>query len=338
MNFGAPNFLYALFLVPISWFLFQRARRLRSERADLFASAHLLRHLSLDSDERRRRRKESYFLIGLLGVIFCLSHPQYGEKRTPVTREGIDIVFVLDTSLSMLAEDMLPNRLEQARREIEGLLSRLKGDRVGIVSFAGTAVPTCPLTIDYGAVRMFLRGVDPYTSSRSGTAIAKAILRATRMLVEGGGASRAIILLTDGEDHEGDVRAAAEKAKEAGARVFAVGLGASEGELIPVSRQEFKRDESGELVVTRRDDETLRELASETGGRHYVLRDQPDALDRILDALSGLEKQEYKARIAIVREEQYAWFLWPATFLIVLEAILSTAGRTRKEAWSGRIE
>lgn len=338
MHFGAPYYLYALAVLPVAWLLFRRGRRLRQRLLETFGESRLVRHLVRGVDERKRRRKERIFLAALGLVLFSLAHPQYGEKQTPVRREGIDIVFALDTSLSMLARDMAPNRLERARREIEGLLSRLDGDRVGIVSFAGTAVPTSPLTIDYGAVRMFLRGVDAWTVPTAGTAIASAIRKGTDMLVKGGSGSRALVILTDGEDHEGDVAEAADEAAKEGIRIYTIGLGTAEGELIPVSAREYKKDSRGEFVVSHRDDSQLREIASRTGGRHMVLADEPDALDRVLDDLSGMTRREYTSRLAVIREERFAWFLLPAAVLLVVESLMTVRPRRREEHWSGRIE
>ncbi len=338
MHFGAPFYLYAIALIPILFFLFRRGGKRRQKLLDRFGESRLVRHLVQGVDERKRARKERIFLVALALVLFSLSHPQYGEKQTPVRREGIDMIFAFDTSLSMLAKDITPNRMERARMEVEGLLSRLDGDRVGIVSFAGTAVPTSPLTIDYGAMRMFLRGVDPWTVPTAGTAIAEAIRKSTRMLVEGGTGSRAIILLTDGEDHEGDVEKAAEEAAKEGIRIFTIGFGTVEGELIPVSRQEYKKDKKGEFVVSHRDDTPLREIAAKTGGRHFVIAEQPDALDQVLDDLSGMSRREYTARLAVIREERFTWFLLPATILLVIESLMTVTPRRREEYWSGRIE
>ncbi|MFH1681950.1 MAG: VWA domain-containing protein, partial [Candidatus Eisenbacteria bacterium] len=286
-----------------------------------------------NADEAKRRRKERLFLVALSGVVLSLSHPQYGERQVPVRREGIDIIFAIDTSLSMLAEDQPPNRLERAKGEVAGMLGRLRGDRVGIVTFAGTSVPTCPPTVDYGAVRIFLGGIDGWTVSTGGTAIAKALRRSVHMLETSAAGSKAVILLTDGEDHEGDVLAAAEDAADAGVRVFPVGLGRTQGELIPVPEGEgtlFKRDEKGEFVVTRRDDALLGDVAEKTGGRYYVLAEEPNALDRILGALSGMEKTEFESRVLVIREERYVWFLLPATLLLVIEFLLGTSGAARK--------
>lgn len=341
MHFGAPVWLNGLLLVPLLWLLLRRGRKKRNEALRRFGSPDLLAHLVRGADGRKRRRKERLFLAGITGVVFALAHPQYGEKQTPMTREGIDLVFAVDTSLSMLAEDQRPSRLDRAKGEVAGALSRLRGDRVGIVSFAGTSLPTCPPTIDYGAVRIFLGALDPWTVPTGGTAIAKALRRSIRMLRGSAAGSKAIVLLTDGEDHEGDVLAAADEAAEEGIRIYSVGLGSAEGELIPLPEGEgpgFKKDRGGDLVVSRRNDELLREVAGRTGGRAFDLESEPDALDRILDALSGMEKSEFRSRVFILREERYVWFLLPATLLLVLEFLLGTSGGARKEVWSGRIE
>ncbi len=342
MHFGESSVLNALLVVPLLWLLFRRSRRRRALLRERFASAGLFVHLVRGVDERKRLRKERLFLLALAGVVFALAHPQYGEKERPMTRQGVDIVFALDTSLSMLAEDLKPNRLELAKGEVERSLNRLQGDRVGIVAFAGTALPTCPLTIDYGAARIFLAGVDPWTVPTAGTAIADALSRSIRMLEEGGVGSKVIVLLTDGEDHEGKVLEAAEEAAGAGIRVFTVALGSREGELIPIpegaGEGRFKKDRRGELVVTRLDDKALRQVAEKTGGTHFVLAEEPDALDEILRDVSGMEKREFRSRLIVVREERFAWFLLPATLLLIAEFLLGTEGRKRREAWHGRME
>lgn len=341
MHFGAPAFLNALFLVPAVWLLFRWSRKRREEAIRRFGNPDLIQHLAVDAVEEKARRKERLLLLALAGVVLALAHPQYGEKRRPVTRQGIDIVFAIDVSLSMLAEDLPPSRLDRAKGEVEGILGRLRGDRVGIVSFAGTTVPTCPPSVDYGAVRMLLGTLDAWAVPTGGTAIAKAIRRSAHMLETSEAASKAIVLLTDGEDHEGDVAAAASDAADMGIRVYCIGLGKPDGELIPLPEgigTGFKRDDRGEFVVTKRMDEVLGEISEKTGGRYFALAEEPNALDRIVDALSGLEKSEFESRTLVVREERYAWFLVPATLLLVLEFALGTAGAARREAWSGRVE
>ena len=146
------------------------------------------------------------------------------------------------------------------------------------------------------------------------------------------------MLLTDGEDHEGDVAAAADEAAKEGVRIFTIGLGTAEGELIPVSRQEYKKDKKGEFVVSHMDDTPLKEIAATTGGRHFVLAEQPDALDLVLDDISGMTRREYTARLAVIREERFTWFLLPATVLLVIESLMTVTPRRKGEYWSGRIE
>ncbi|MBN1825808.1 MAG: VWA domain-containing protein [Candidatus Eisenbacteria bacterium] len=343
MRFGEPFFLQALLAVPLLWWIFRIGRRRRESLRARFGDPGLLRHLIRGADEGRRRKKERLVLLGFVFLLLALAHPQYGERERMVERRGIDLVFALDTSLSMLAEDPPPSRLDRARGEIEGLLGRLRGDRVGIVSFAGSAVPTCPLTSDYGAVRIFLGGVDAWTAPTAGTSVAAAIRRSLRMLEESPSGSKAIVLLTDGEDHEGEVMEAAEEAAEAGVAVFPIGFGGTEGELIPLPEgsaegERFKRDQEGGLVVTKRDDEVLGAVARITGGAVYSLRDDPDALELVLDRLSGLERRSYRSGVRTIREERYLWFLVPATILFLIEFGLSTSSGRKREVWSGRIE
>lgn len=266
---------------------------------------------------------------GLLLLFVAAAGPQCGERTEIAKRTGIDLVIALDASNSMLARDVRPSRLERARLEVSALLERLKGDRVGLIVFAGDAFVQCPLTTDYSALRLFLRAVDPEAMPQQGTAIAAALWEAKRVL-EGGGrgnAARAVLLLTDGEDQEGEAQKAAQELGEAGIRIYAVPVGSEGGEPIPVLDKNgnisgYKKDQEGKTVLTRTDVASLRDLASRGNG--LLLRGAGADLGvlLLLPELDKLQKGELESRLSVQYDDRYAFFAWPAFVLILLGAML----------------
>ena len=275
--------------------------------------------------------------LGLFLLFIAAAGPQCGERTELVKRTGIDLVIALDVSASMLARDVKPSRLERARLEITALLDRLKGDRVGIVVFAGDAFVQCPLTTDYAAARLFLRAVDPLSMPAPGTAIAAALYEARRVL-EGGGrgtAARAVLVITDGEDQQGDAARAASELGEAGIRVYAVPVGTEQGEPIPVVDKSgnvtgYKKDREGRTVLTRTDLGALRELASRCNG--LVLHGGPSDLGvlELLPELDKLQKGDLESRLSVQYDERYAWFAWPAFALLFAAAALGEGPLLRR--------
>lgn len=267
--------------------------------------------------------------LGLFFLLVAAAGPQCGERTEVVKRTGIDLVVALDASSSMLARDVRPSRLERARLDVLALLDRLKGDRVGLVVFAGDAFVQCPLTSDYAAARMFLRAVDPAGMPQQGTAIAAALYEAKRVL-EGGGrgdAARAVLLITDGEDQQGDAQQAAATLGEAGIRIYAVAVGSETGEPIPLVDKDgnvtgYKKDRENRTVLTRTDVAGLRELASRANG--LVLRGpagEPGVL-QLLPEIEKLQKGEVESRLSVQYDDKHLWFAWPAFALLCAAAAL----------------
>jgi Ca-activated chloride channel homolog len=267
--------------------------------------------------------------VGLFLLFFAAAGPQCGERTELVKRSGIDLVVALDASNSMLARDVKPSRLERAKLEVTALLDRLKGDRVGLVVFAGEAFVQCPLTTDYAAARLFLRAVDPGAMPQQGTAIANALFESKRVL-DGGGrgsAGKAVLVITDGEDQEGDALQAAAELGEAGIRIYAVAVGSESGEPIPVVDKDgnvtgYKKDREGKTVLTRTDVAGLRELVSRGAG--VVFRGDGSDLGvlQVLPELDKLQKGELESRLSVQYDDKYGWFAWPAFVLLVLAALL----------------
>jgi Ca-activated chloride channel family protein len=265
--------------------------------------------------------------LGLFFLLAAAAGPQCGERTELVKRTGIDLVVALDASTSMLARDVRPSRLDRARLEVLALVDRLKGDRVGLVVFAGDAFVQCPLTTDYSAARLFLRAVDPAAMPQQGTAIASALYVSKRLL-DGGGrgnAGRAVLLITDGEDQQGDAQQAAAALGEAGVRIYAVPVGNEAGEPIPLLDKDgnvtgYKKDRDNRTVLTRTDVAGLRELASRGNG--LVLRGTSGELGvlMLLPELDKLQKGEVESRLSVQYDDKHLWLAWPAFALLCVAA------------------
>ncbi len=273
-------------------------------------------------------------LLGLALLALALSRPQCGTRAELTRRAGVDLVVALDVSRSMLARDVKPDRLTRATLEVGALLDGLAGDRVGIVVFAGEAFVQCPLTTDYAAARLFLRGVGPQSVPRQGSDLGNA-LEASRQVLEGAaasaGRSKAVLLVTDGEDLEGGGREAAARLGEAGIRIHALAVGTSAGEPIPVTDAAgqvtgYKKDRAGEPVVTRLDVATLRDVVEKGGGELFELGSPDRGLDAFRAALEKLEKGELEARVVVQYEDRYASAAFPG-FLLLLAGLLLPEGR-----------
>lgn len=266
--------------------------------------------------------------VGLLLVALALLQPQLGQRNERVQRRGIDLVVAIDASRSMLARDVLPSRLERARLELSALIDGLAGDRVGLVVFAGQAFVQCPLTSDYGAARLFLRAIDPDSMPTQGTAVADALRTAGSMLraADRGAKTRAVLLITDGEDHEGDALDAARALRDEGVRVFALGVGSAAGSPVPILDEQgqvrgYLRDRSGEPVVSRLEEEQLRQIASITDGAYVAGRGGDLGMGEIHAALQRLEKSEFESHLAVRWGDVWHWLGFPAFAALLLGAL-----------------
>jgi Ca-activated chloride channel family protein len=242
-------------------------------------------------------------------------------------RRGLDIVVALDVSKSMLATDVKPDRLTRAKREISGVLDRLAGDRIGLVVFAGDAFVQCPLTLDAAAARLLLDAVDARSAGRPGTAIAEAITTATEMFETNERQFKVMILVTDGESTEGDALTAAQDAAKAGIRIYAVGVGTPSGEPIPVYDEQgraegFKKDEAGQVVLSKLDEVALQKVALSTEGRYFRAGPTEMEIDALFDELSKLEKKEMEGRLFTEFEERFQYLLFPAFLLLLAEFVI----------------
>jgi len=322
MRFAHPEVLWLILLLPLlGLFAWLRLRAGYQRLAGLLSpsmTARLVEHLAPE--------RKSWKLITIIGALLCLilaaAQPQRGTQYITATRQGVDVIVALDLSESMLAEDLLPNRLLRARHEISGIIDQLKGDRIGLIAFAGAAFVQCPLTLDYSAARMFLEFMGPDLIPEPGTSIAEAIRVATGAYNSEEGDFKALILITDGEDHIGEIAKAAKEARSAGVKVFTVGIGSESGEPIPERDAEgeitgYKKDNSGKVILTRLNEEALRLIADETGGI-YTRAGGTLGLDRVATAIDAMEKRELEGGVRMLYEERYNYFLWPALFLLMI--------------------
>lgn len=263
-------------------------------------------------------------IAGLSLLAGALAGPQLGEHAELAKRYGSDLVVVVDASDSMRAKDVLPSRIERAKLELSALIDRLHGDRVGLVTFAGQAFVQCPLTTDYDAAKLFLRAIDPGAMPVQGTAIADALRTAAKMLdaADRGAKGKAILLLTDGEDHEGDLDAALSQLEDADVHVYALGIGSRQGAPIPEERDGrvvgYRKDRDGSTVVTRLEDAQLRAIADRTGGRYFTASGADLGMGEVLAELARLEKSELESRLSVQYGEVYEWFAAPGLALLAL--------------------
>jgi len=341
MRFAEPTWLYVLALVPVlALFLAWRLRRRERDLAR-WCTPNLWDRLLADRNPWIHWWKSGLIVLAVFFLVLTAARPQLGSRMLSVERRGVDIMIALDTSDSMLAEDLAPNRITRARQEIQALLDRLQGDRVGLVAFAGEAFVQCPLTLDYAAARMFLRFMDSNLIPVPGTALAEAIRAGTRSFDPQERKFKAMILISDGEDHGGDVEAAAREAREQGVRIFAIGLGTAKGEPIPVRDnrgevRDYKRDGAGNVVLSRLDPAPLRTVCEITGGRYYDGSAGGLALDRLYREIAGMEQKEQKGGIVTQYEDRFGYFAAAAFVLLALEAALRERRRGgRRDARSG---
>ncbi|MCB9648832.1 MAG: VWA domain-containing protein [Deltaproteobacteria bacterium] len=338
MRLAEPWALFALILVPavlLSWWAFERRRARIMARA---GDPELLARMSGDPQDRGRavRMVQAILLAAAMALVAgALARPQFGLRTEVRKARGMDVVVALDLSRSMLARDVVPSRLQRARVELEDLLQQIPGDRVGLVGFTSVAIPLCPLTIDHAAVKLQLGAANPGDMPRGGTAIGDAIREGMKMLqaAKDTGGAQAIVVVTDGEEHEGDPEAAAKAAHEAGIEVHVVGVGSRTGEPIPLVDDNGKvtgyvKDAQGQTVVSRLDEDTLRKIST-AGGGLVALPGAHGGLDLgpVRAHLATLKKAELSDRVVRVYEERYAWFLVPAFALLLLATLIRPSRR-----------
>ena len=335
MRFAEPMFLWGLLTLPLFALLFVYAYHRRKKLAARFVSLSMLPKLSTSVSPWRRLAKVTILLFAIAFLFVALARPQWGRKMEHIERRGLDLVLLQDISLSMLAEDVKPNRLTRSRHEISAFLESLSGDRVGLVAFSGEAQVMVPLTLDYGTVQMMLRELTPGWLM-PGTNLEKAIRKGMDLYRNSGSAGQysVMILMSDGEELEAAAVNAAKEAAEMGIRIYTIGIGSREGVPIPVPSKNgevaYKKDMQGNIVTTRLEDGTLQEIASVTGGLYFYASPGEFQLQKVLTEIASLEKKEQASDRMENYQDRYQIFLGLAALLFLIEALVSERGRKRR--------
>lgn len=333
MNFGAPNWLWALAFLPLLVLLYARAERRSAIKLREFVSPRLLPQLAGNVNRVRRAIRFAFVLFALALAIIALAKPRWGYTYEDVKRRGLDLLFAVDTSRSMLSNDVAPNRLERVKLAAQDLITELQGDRAGLIAFAGRAFLQAPLTIDYDAAVESINDLDTKTIPEGGTNISEAIALATQTFGKSAMGNRALIIFTDGEELSGDAVSEAKKAADAGVKIFTIGVGTAQGSLIPVEgngEPGFVKDAKGQVVKSKLDENRLREIAQATGGIYLHLESGPQTMRQLYAAgLSKLKTAEIDARLSSRPIERYEWPLAGAIVALIASLFINDRKRAQ---------
>ncbi len=300
------------------------------ERLKKFSNPTIIKQLSPLLSTSRPFFKFSMLMIVVLLLIVSLARPQFGSKLKEVKREGIEMIIALDVSKSMLATDIAPNRLELAKQAINTLVGKMKDDKIGLVIFAGDAYMQLPITADYTSAKMFLGNITPDIVSRQGTAIGKAIELGIRSFTPAEETAKVIVIISDGENHEGNAIEAAQEAKEKGIQVYTIGMGSERGALIPNSiGGGFVKDRQGNPVTSRMNPQMLSEIATAGGGEFYSASKGSVGLSKLYNELNKLQKSEIESQVYSEYDDQYSYFVALALLVLIIELFILN----RKNKW-----
>lgn len=320
------GYLYLLFILPILVVVFLYVQYWKRQKQREFGDLDLVKKLSPQKSIFKPVLKFAVLLLALAGLIFGLVNPKIGTKMETVKREGIDIVFAVDVSKSMLAEDIAPSRLEKSKQIVSQIISQLGNDRIGIVAYAGSAFPVLPITTDYGVAKMFLQSMSPTLVSSQGTSLDEAIKLSNTYFDKGNKTSKLLILISDGEDHSEGAEAAAEEANKNGMKIITIGVGTEKGGPIPLKRngvvESFQRDNANEVVVTKLNPESLKAIAKATKGGYINGNNTKEVVTYIKKALENIQKTEFEATQMADFQSQFQWFLGIAFALLFLDVFL----------------
>ncbi|HEY8650444.1 MAG TPA: VWA domain-containing protein [Chthoniobacterales bacterium] len=335
MSFGAPLWLWGLLVLPLLVFAFIRAEQRGARRLEQFVAPRLLPELAGTVNHFRRILKFTLLLSVLAFVLISLARPRWGYAYDETKRKGLDLILAVDTSRSMLSNDVQPNRLERVKLAAQDLINELQGERVGLIAFAGRAFLQAPLTIDYDAAVTSITDLDTKSIPEGGTNISEAIALAIRTYGKSAIGNRALIIFTDGEELSGDAVTSAKTAAAAGVRIFTVGIGTREGSLIPIKGEEggtaFVKDSKGQVVKSRLDETRLQEIAKSTGGFYLHLENGPRTMKQLfIDGLGKMQAGEIDARLSRRPIERYEWPLAVAIIALAVSLLINDRKRSRQ--------
>ncbi|MDB9720291.1 VWA domain-containing protein [Winogradskyella sp.] len=324
---------WTLLVIPVIILLFVLLQIWKRAAQRKFADSALLKRLSPNQSVFKSVLKVVVLCAAFACFSLALVNPKIGTKLETVRSQGVDIVFAVDVSKSMLAEDIKPNRLEKSQQLVREIINSLASDRIGIIAYAGTAFPQLPITTDYAAAKMFLGNMNTDMLSSQGTAIDEAIKLATTYYDDEDQTNRVLIIISDGEDHGSDAVDIAEEASEKGIKILTVGVGDVKGGPIPIKRNgvvlNYKKDKNGDTVITRLNETTLREIAEEANGIYINGSNTAEVVEAIKDVLNSMDKKEFESKQIADFKDQFQWFLGLGILLLFIDIFFLE----RKTAW-----
>ncbi|MFZ3274550.1 MAG: VWA domain-containing protein [Lutibacter sp.] len=321
-----PTYFYYLAIIPAIVVVFLLVLWWKKRIQKQFADPKLIQKLSPEKSTFKSFLKITVFCLALAFLIISLTNPKMGTKLETVKREGVDIVFALDVSKSMVAEDIAPNRLEKAKQIITKIVENLGGDRVGIIIYAGNSYPLLPITTDYAAAKMFLQNANTDMVSSQGTAINDAIERALTYYDDNEQTNRFLVIVSDGEDHEENTLELAKQAAEKGIKIYTVGIGTAKGGPIPLKENGrvmgYKKDSKGMVVVTQMNEQILRDIANAGNGKYINGNKTQETIASIKEVLEKAEKSEFETKQFSDYEDQFQWFIGIGLLLLIVDVTL----------------
>ncbi len=328
------SYFYLLLIIPVMVVIFIAVQIWKKRTQRKFSDPALLKRLSPDKSTFKATLKLILLLLGLSFLVLGLVNPKMGTKLETIKREGVDIVFAVDVSKSMLAEDIAPNRLEKAKRLVSEIINELASDRIGIIAYAGQAYPQLPITTDYGAAKMFLQSMNTDMLSSQGTAIDAAIELASTYYDDEEQTNRVLFIVSDGEDHSaGSTPDAVDLATAEGIRIFTIGVGSVKGGPIPIKRngvvESLKKDTQGEVVITKLNEVVLQEIADNGNGEYINGTNTEKAVETIKEELNQMDKKQFEAKQFAEYKDQFQWFLGIGLLFLLLDVFLLD----RKTKW-----
>lgn len=324
-RFENIEFIYLLVLIPVLLVVFIIGRKIRKRSLKRFGDPDILNQLMPFLSVNRPVVKFLFILFALVFIIFGMARPQFGSKLEEIKRKGIEIVIALDVSNSMLAEDIQPNRLEKAKQAIERLVEKLADDKIGLIVFAGDAYVQIPITSDYTSAKMFLSSINTQIVPKQGTAIGSAIELGINSFSPDNEASKALIIITDGEDHDDNAVFLAGEAAEKGIIIHTIGVGTPNGTPIPVysgNQRSFRKDRQGNVVITKLNEKILREISNAGNGSYIRATNNRLGLNMLFDQISDIEKKELETRIYSEYDEKFQYMIGLALILILFDFII----------------
>ncbi|MFC2097136.1 VWA domain-containing protein [Bacteroidota bacterium] len=325
-RFEHNELLILLLIVPVIIIIYLFSLQFKKKALASFGESKIIGRLMEEISSFRPNVKFLIMLISITFLILSIAGPQFGSKLEDIKRKGVEIVIALDVSNSMLAEDIKPNRLESAKRAISGMVDRLNNDKIGLIVFAGDAYTQIPMTMDYSATKMFLSSINTEIISKQGTSVGSAIELGMNSFSPDNEKSRALVIITDGENHEEGAIEAAQQAVERGITIHTIGMGLIQGAPIPVYNQygniDYKTDEQGEVVVSKLNEQILQEIASTGNGKYIRANNTKTGLNALFDEINKMEKEEINSRLYSDYEERFQWLAGISLLLLLIDFII----------------